>query len=59
MHVVPLTARGFGYAVIGWYFYGLGYNTCQTPCQTSEEAKAEAMKHYKNWKKGEPDGKTK
>lgn len=34
----------------GWYWYGLGQNTCNSPCATIEEAKAEASAFYKTHK---------
>jgi hypothetical protein len=38
----------------GWYWYGLGKNTCQELCAAQEEAKAQADAHYKGWKKNQP-----
>lgn len=33
--------------LIGWYWYGMGQNTCRRPCATVEDAKAEAMAFYR------------
>jgi hypothetical protein len=35
----------------GWYWYGLGKNTCDEPCATMEEAKAQADAYYKAFQK--------
>ncbi len=40
--VAPLY-RGEG----GWYWYGMGQNTCQNPAATKEEAKAQADAFYR------------
>jgi hypothetical protein len=50
MRVAPSQDR-MGRGIDGWYWYGLGKNTCQEPCATQEEAKAQADAHYKQWKK--------
>lgn len=39
--------QGFGREVKGWYWYGLGKNTATAPKTTPDEAKAEAMAHFK------------
>ena len=39
--VSPLTKDRF--EIIGWYWYGLGHNTCSTPVKTAELAKADVM----------------
>ena len=31
----------------GWFWYGMDQNTCNKPCATAAEAKAEAMAFYK------------
>ncbi len=36
----------------GWYWYGMGCNTCDTPAATVDEAKAQAMAFYKTRKAG-------
>ena len=35
--------------IVGWYWVGLGRNTCQTPCSTPEEAKIEAKAYAKEY----------
>jgi hypothetical protein len=40
-----------GRSVDGWYWYGMGRNTCKEPCATIEEAKAQADAFYKESKK--------
>ena len=47
LHVAPIM-RGFD--VQGWYWYGLGKNTCSTPKSSIEEAKADASEYYKQWR---------
>lgn len=42
-----------GRGIEGWYWHGLGKNTCDEPCQSMEEAKAQADAHYKDWKKSQ------
>ena len=39
--VSPLTRDRF--EVIGWYWYGFGQNTCDTPTDTADKAKAGVM----------------
>jgi hypothetical protein len=34
----------------GWYWYGLGQNTCGKPVATMEEAKKQAQEFYAEWK---------
>ena len=45
--------REFGGLETGWYWYGLCKNTSDEPCQSMEEAKAQADAHYKDWKKSQ------
>lgn len=46
--VRPLLNHPSRFDVIGWYWYGLGQNTCGSPVSTPEEAKAQAMAHYRS-----------
>lgn len=46
-YVRPLYSRTDRFQVIGWYWYGFGQNTCNSPVSTPEEAKAQAMAAYK------------
>lgn len=40
---------GGGHRIVtGWYWYGMGQNTCGSPVATLEEAKAQATKFYKD-----------
>ena len=46
LHVSPLSGKT-RWDIVGWYWYGLGMNTCHEPVATPEEAKAQAVKHLK------------
>lgn len=49
VRVAPIKKGGSSWGeVIGWYWYGMGQNTCISPCDTADEAKAQAMAHYKS-----------
>lgn len=52
--VSVVVMREFGGRETGWYWYGLGKNTSDEPCQSMEEAKAKADTYYKEWKKSQP-----
>lgn len=47
-YVRPLYSRTDRFEVIGWYWYGFDQNTCGSPVPTPEEAKAQAMAHYRS-----------
>jgi hypothetical protein len=45
---------GFGSGVvIGWYWCGLGKNTCGEPCRTEDDAKAQATVWYREYVKAQ------
>lgn len=50
--VEPLVKDRF--TVVGWYWYGMGQNTCMTPCKTMEDAKQQATEYYKSNRKAKP-----
>jgi hypothetical protein len=47
IHVSAATAGGWSREVEGWYWYGMGQNTCREPVATADEAKEQATKFYK------------
>jgi hypothetical protein len=46
--VNPIVEHPHSYTIVGWYWYGLGYNTFIRPCVTADEAKKQAWEAYKN-----------
>lgn len=46
IHVAPAMSYP-GRSITGWYWYGFGQNTSGSPCETLEQAKAEAVAFYK------------